>query len=173
MRPVRLRLSTAPGEGRRLAVLGPRPVVFCSVLFFPQESALLELGGISPPVTRFPIPLTSPPTCSVAPAESMARNEMSERVLVNSAKDEGDAEPQDAKGEDKAAGGQSWGLVVGLHLWQTGGKSRTPSLRPAAHPPPPLPTHQFVLPVSSSCWLMTTACVYFIVKGSLQNYKHC
>ena len=98
---------------------------------------------------------------------------MSERVLVNSAKDEGDAEPQDAKGEDKAAGGQSWGLVVGLHLWQTGGKSRTPSLRPAAHPPPPLPTHQFLLPVSSSCWLMTTTCVYFIVKGSLQNYKHC
>jgi len=148
--------------------------VFCSVLFFPQEPALLELGGISPPVTRFPIPLTSPRTCSVAPAESMARNEMSERVLVNGVKDEGDVEPQDAKGEDKACRGkQSWGLVVGLHLGQTGGKSRTPSLRPAAHPPPPLPTHQFLLPVSSSCCLMTTACVYFIVKVSLQNYKHC
>lgn len=98
MRPVRLRLSTAPGEGRRLAAPGPRPVVLCSVLFFPQEPALLELGGISPPVTRFPIPLTSPPTCSVAPAESMARNEMSERVLVNSAKCEGDAEPQMPRG---------------------------------------------------------------------------
>ena len=173
MRPVRLRLSTAPGEGRRLAALGPRPVVFCSVLFFPQEPALLELGGISPPVTRFPIPLTSPRTCSVAPAESMARNEMSERVLVNSAKCEGDAEPQMPRGGQGCRGTELGPGGGPPPLADGGGEEQNTFSQTCCTPTPPLPTHQFLLPVSSSCWLMTTACVYFIVKGSLQNDKHC
>ena len=41
-----------------------------------KAPALLELGGISPPVTSFLIPLTSPPPAVLSPTESMARNEI-------------------------------------------------------------------------------------------------